>query len=261
MTFKPSTLSSVAAIAAAVSMASAPAAAAELPYLNAAAPDYVEVETGDAGEANQHRRWRRHRHRDRVDAGDVVAGVLVIGAIAALAGAFSGDGDDDRRDRDYRDDDYRDDYRADRYESSGVERAADMCVDQVERGDDRVEDVTQADRRADGWHVAGTLRDGESWTCWIDNNGRLRSVDFGAAGYSGAAYPAASGGEQWTDDAYARARANTRTPADEGYSYRTAEADVPTPTGPQPAYPGGPLPGEEGYGEAIDYSDIDGDLD
>jgi hypothetical protein len=27
----------------------------------------------------------RHRHRDRVDAGDVIAGALVIGAIAAIA--------------------------------------------------------------------------------------------------------------------------------------------------------------------------------
>ena len=30
-----------------------------------------------------------HRHRDRVDAGDIIAGVLILGGIAAIASAAS----------------------------------------------------------------------------------------------------------------------------------------------------------------------------
>ncbi len=264
MTFKPSSFGSVTAITAAIAMSALPAAAAELPAISLARPDTVQ--TGDAGELNQYR-YRRHRYRDRgIDAGDVVAGVLVVGAIAALAGAFDGDNDDrrDRRDERYpRRDDARYD-RSERYESDGIGRAADMCVDQVERGPDRVDDVTDAARRSDGWHVSGTLDNGEGWTCWIDNQGRIRNVDFGSADYSAdsasddryATVPAAGG--QWSDAAYARARASTRTPAEERYGYRIDEDGTPAAEGPQPAYPGGPLPGEEGYG-ADDFG-IDADL-
>jgi hypothetical protein len=257
---------SVAAMAAVLSLGPTPAAAIDLP---AVSTRDVAVVTGAADDANQHR-WRRHRHRDNdIDAGDVVAGVLVIGAIAAIAGALDGPDDDRRYDRDYRDRNYRDrDYRErdgrdDRrggYESNGLDRAADMCVAQVERGRDRVEEVAEARRTSDGWRVAGTLRNGEAWSCWIDNDGRVRNVDFGAANYSAsdrdARYaPAASGG-QWSDDAYASARASTRTPAQGGYSYRDEPAEAPAPTadGPQPAYPGGPLPGEEDpYADAPEW--------
>lgn len=267
MTFKPSKFTSAAAIAAALSMTVTPAMAAELPaHVSYTA---AQVETGDAGEANQYRHWRRHRHRDRgIDAGDVVAGVLVVGAIAALAGAFDGDDDDRReRNRDYRDRNDRDyrarDYRSGNYESDGIGRAADICVEQVERGNDRVDEVSDASRRSDGWHVEGTLDSGEGWSCWIDNQGRIRNVDFAAASYSAPAsdnrYAAApASGEQWSDAAYARARANTRTASDESYSYRFDDDGTPVADGPQPAYPGGPLPGEEGYGED-DYG-IDADL-
>lgn len=265
MTFKPNSFASIAAIAAALSMTATPAVAAELPRAGAT-PDYVV--TGDAGSQDQYR-YRRHRHRDRgIDAGDVVAGVLVVGAIAAIAGAFDGDDNDrDRRDRDYRDRDYPD-YRdrsnnRDRYDSSGMERAADMCVDQVERGNDRVDEITDSSRRADGWHVSGTLDNGGAWNCWIDNDGRIRNVDLSARGYSGAGgYSDSStpAGTQWNDDAYLRARASTRTPADQGYAYASEEFEVASSDEAQPQYPGGPLPGEDGYGDDIDYNDIDGDI-
>lgn len=263
MTLKQTKFSTGAALAAVLALTATPAAAVELPvFTNAPA----NVETGEASEQNHHHRYRRYRHRNRVDAGDVVAGVLVLGTIAAIAGVF--DGDNDRRDRDRyrernRDRDYRNyDDRADRYDSSGIERAADMCVEQVERGEDRVGEVTEANRGADGWRIAGTLENGSAWNCWIDNQGRIRSVDFGSNAYPGSYGAAApSGSEQWSDDAYARARATTRTPGQSDYSYRSAAADIPSTDGPQPDYPGGPLPGEEGYGEAVDYGNVDGDLD
>jgi hypothetical protein len=59
----------------------------------------------------------RYRDRgDNIDAGDVIAGALIIGGIAAVAGAIDNNRDERRernyRDRDYRDDDYRErDYR------------------------------------------------------------------------------------------------------------------------------------------------------
>ncbi|MDE1468009.1 hypothetical protein [Aurantiacibacter sp. D1-12] len=256
MTLKTSKFASAAAMAAALSLGATPAAAVELPGIGSGP---AIAHNGEAAEQNHHHRWRRHhRHRNRVDAGDVVAGVLVLGTIAAIAGVF--DGDNDRRerrrdDRDYRERDNRNyEDRRDRYDSNGVERAADMCVEQIERGQDRVSDVTQAARRSDGWHVAGTLEGGSGWTCWIDNEGRIRSVDFGAVGYPGEydASTPSSGGDQWSDQDYARARATTVTPGQGSYSYRSAEA--PQAEGPQPDYPGGPLPGEEGYGE------VDADL-
>lgn len=260
MITKPTKLTTGAALAAALTMAATPAAAVDLPYLGSSD---VEVETGAAEDQNQHRRYRHRRHRDRgVDAGDVIAGVVILGAIAAIAGS----GRDRDRDRDRnREVDYperndrrdRDERRT--YDSRGLDNASEMCVDQVERGDDRVDDISSARRTADGWRVAGTLTSGEGWNCWIDNDGRIRSIDFGAADnsyeangdYRGSA-SAAPAGDQWNDDAYARARAGTRTAADGEYTYR-AEADyTPDTNGPQPAYPGGPLPGEEGYGEAAD---------
>ncbi|WP_271078240.1 hypothetical protein [Aurantiacibacter sp. MUD61] len=261
MTFKHSKFASTAAIAAAISLGATPAAAVKLPMPSGNA---AQIETGAAAEQNHHHRWRRYdrRHRNRVDAGDVIAGVLVLGTIAAVAGVF--DGDDDRRDRNrererYRDRDYDNrDYRGDRYESGGIERAADMCVEQVERGRDRVSDVRDASRRSDGWHVSGTLEAGGNWNCWIDNDGRIRNIDFGASNYPVGDY---SAGDQWDDGAYARARANTRTPGDGAYTYRSADASDAQTSAPQPDYPGGPLPGEEGYGNAPDSGEIDADLD
>jgi len=273
MTTKPSKFAIGTALAAALSMGATPAAAVDIPYVGS---DDAQVQTGAAEEQNQHRRYRRHgyRHRNRVDAGDVIAGVLVLGTIAALASS-SRNRDRDRyreRDRDYRERDYRErDYRNDRrerdnrrdYDSNGIANAADMCVDQIERGSDRVDDVSSARRTSDGWRVAGTLNGGEGWSCWIDNDGRIRSVDIGTPGYSyqgnGDTRAASPTGQQWDNNAYARARASTATAADSEYAYRDEQQSVPAADGPQPAYPGGPLPGEEGYAEAVQSGAVEGD--
>lgn len=264
MTFRPSKIAGATAMAAALSMAATPAAAAEIPVIAAPlAPAYThaEVLSVDAMEANQWRRYDRrydrryrHRHRRGVDAGDVIAGVVVVGALAALLSSSN------NRDRDRRDDRHervRYDDRRDRgYESRGIESAVDMCVDQVEYRDNRAENVDGADRTTSGWNVSGTLSDGERWTCFIDNSGEVRSIDYGATAYSQS--PAASSRAQLSDAAYRNARATTRTAADEAYSYGTAPAAVPVEDGPRPAYPGGPLPGEEGYDENWQ---VDEDLD
>ncbi len=159
--------------------------------------------------------WGRHHHHGGVDAGDVLAGVLIIGGIAAIASAASRDSQRRRVETDpngypYRNDRNRDweyryrensgsDYRsgsADR----GLDNAADICAREVERTE-RVDEVNGVDRTASGWRVEGRLANGRGFTCEIDNDGRLGPVNVDGARVSGA------DAGQWNDEAYARARA------------------------------------------------------
>ncbi len=253
---------------AAVSMTATPAAAADLPQ--AAAPSssiFIDFDQsaydGDLDIAERHR-WRRgwrggwrHRgwRRNRVDAGDVLTGVLILGGIAAVASAANNRNDRRYRDRDYerrdrnnnRDYDRRDNRRSSG--ASGLESAVDLCVTQIER-DVRVDSVDSVDRNADGWTVTGALFNGNGFTCRIDGNGRIADINYGGfdgVSYDGAATTRARGDDaQWNDSRYiaARQRVGAQQP------------DIASPGSeePRPAYPGGPLPGE-----AIE-GDIDADL-
>lgn len=82
-------------------MAATPLAAASLP--EPSTPTSFEtagVFDAQSVNADGYRRWHR---RDRVDAGDVIGGILVIGTIAAIASAASKASQRDRYpDRDYR---------------------------------------------------------------------------------------------------------------------------------------------------------------
>lgn len=142
--------------------------------------------------------WGGHRHRDRgIDAGDVFAGVLILGGIAAIASAASKSKKereqrreedyrypDDQRDRDYdrngdrgydgRGDDSRPDWR----ESRGINDAIDRCASEVERGDRRIESVESVNREGEGWRVAGRMDGGKEFSCTIDRDGRIRTVDL-----------------------------------------------------------------------------------
>jgi hypothetical protein len=186
--------------------------------------------------------WRRHRHRDRIDAGDVLAGVLILGGIAAVASAAS----NSSRDRDYRDDRYRND---DRYRSrndssqyrrdnrsnaaSGIDNAVNRCVGEIER-DVRVATVDGVDRDAAGWLVTGTIYNGEGFSCRIDGSGRVDGISYGRGG--AVSYGGSAPDNQWDDDRYRAAWAQVDT--------TRAGPPAPASDGPQPAYPGGPLPGE-----------------
>ena len=207
--------------------------------------------------------WRRHR---RVDAGDVLAGVLIIGGIAAIADAANKRDRRERvRDRDYdRDYDRRYDRRNDpRYDrrddrrtyrnngSSGLESAADQCVAEIERNV-RVESVDGVDRTAQGWIVTGEIFNGSKFTCAIDNDGRIDAIEYD--NFRGASYDA-DGGErradgQWDDQRYADARRSMGglQPYRVGATYDVdGRGNASTAGNPdaRPAYPGGPLPGEE----------------
>ncbi|MDJ0642693.1 MAG: hypothetical protein QNJ15_07735 [Erythrobacter sp.] len=149
-----------------------------------------------------------YRHKDRIDAGDVIAGAVIIGGIAALAGAFDGDKRDRYRDRRYRDRHYDrgyrgDRYRGDRYRGSRYNgrRAVERCVRVAERqarrfGGYRYADVTQirdVDRTRYGFRVKGRIQveglrgtgygygnrgfDRGRFTCWFDGRGRPQ-VEF-----------------------------------------------------------------------------------
>lgn len=137
----------------------------------------------------------RHWHkRDRIDTGDVLAGVLVIGGIAAIASAASS-ASKAKREADYRYPDARDnrDYRGaddnrgygeprdDRYAPSGrsaeaLNGAVDACVGEVERGSRQVDTVDNVSRTMDGYRVEGRIGNGRSFTCTVDGGGQIRSV-------------------------------------------------------------------------------------
>ncbi len=139
---------------------------------------------------------RDHRDdRDGISAGEIIAGAVVIGGIAALAGAF--DGDRDRRRYDYRDDyrGYRDDYRGGYGYAGNPRTAVDRCVRAAENQARRfggyryadVIDVRAIDRTRDGFRVRGRIDVGGGWdrrgsdrgnfSCRIDGRG-APLVDF-----------------------------------------------------------------------------------
>ena len=211
-----------------------------------------------------HRGWRRNR----VDAGDVLIGAAIIGGIAAIASS-NNRRERDRdvvvvRDNDWRDDTRRyDDRRADRRGSgaSGLDSAVDQCLTRIER-DVRVDTVDNVERTGAGWMVSGALFNGSPFQCRIGNDGRIESVDFGGGSFGGSDWGAVSGAApradgQWSDDRYASARAavgGTVRP-DMAVSEASLPAVAATTTA-MPAYPGGPVPGEE-IPETID-GDIGG---
>jgi hypothetical protein len=97
----------------------------------------------------------RDRDRDRgdgIDAGDIIAGALIIGGIAAVASAAGGR---DRYDRDYRG-----------YDRAGSSRqAVEQCVYAAERNASRyswggraeVTDIRSINRKRDGYTVKGRI--------------------------------------------------------------------------------------------------------
>ena len=90
-------------------------------------------------------RRRHHRHHEDVDAGDVVAGAVVIGGIAAIASAIK---EDKRRKQDL---------------------AVDRCSSEAEsRTGERVADIFHVGRRKGYYTVEGALEgDHTAFTCTV----------------------------------------------------------------------------------------------
>lgn len=102
----------------------------------------------------------RYRGRDGIDAGDVIAGALIIGGIAAIASAGSRGGWGHDRYYDSRRYD-RDDYGYYR-NGYGSRRAVEQCVRAAQRdasryGRARVTDITSISRTYGGYEVRGRL--------------------------------------------------------------------------------------------------------
>ncbi len=242
MSFRTGRISTLTALAAALAMAAPPAAAADLPLGGAPALHAASEGTVLGNYRDRRHRHYRHRGRDRgIDAGDVIGGVVILGAIAAIASAASRNRDSDR------DGGYRYDRRPvpeqarypDRQQPRGLSRAEEMCVDQVERDRGRVASVDGSARDPQGWLVSGELERGGVFSCRIGNDGRITDIriDYDAAG-SSTVYD----DRQYDGDTYARARAEQRSQGSGVPSYDDVyEREA------EPAYPDGPWPGEEEY--------------
>ncbi|WP_301751251.1 hypothetical protein [uncultured Erythrobacter sp.] len=131
------------------------------------------------------------RDRGGIGAGEIIAGAVVIGGLAALAGAFDNDRDDRRYD--YRDRDVRGGW--DRGGFGNPRTAVDRCVRAAENQARRnggyryadVVDVRDIDRTRDGFRVKGRIDVGGGWnnrgndrgnfTCRFDGRG-APFVDF-----------------------------------------------------------------------------------
>lgn len=223
-------------------LALSPVQAAQLPPMAQPAAQIapVAVAGSDFGvdEAQQYRRYRYHRrHRGGgVDAGDVIAGALILGGIFAIASAATNSNNDDR----------------DYVRNDEFDRAVDRCISRVER-QSRVGSVDNVGRTGSGYSVTGTTYDGNGFTCRVNRSGQVLDVRYGRGyqgydGYQSDGYQSDQGygDTQYSDEAYARARGNTYSTQSYGYPSQGSTA--------QPAYPGGPVPGE-------DYDDYDGDPD
>lgn len=133
--------------------------------------------------------WGRHYNHDRVDAGDIFAGVLIIGAIAAIASASSKSKKEPRPvepDPRYPDTDYQRgnsgnygaDDRPEWREGTGIDSAVNRCRDEVSRGSTRIDTVDSVARDGDGWRVQGTATGGAAFSCTVDGDGRIRNVNI-----------------------------------------------------------------------------------
>lgn len=140
----------------------------------------------------------RYRDNDGISAGEVIAGALVIGGLAAILSSS----DDDYRDRDHR-------YDRDRYDGGygysyrrgGSRAAVNQCINAVERWGSRYSrsDVTRIfdiDRTRYGYRVSGNVVVKDGWrgrdrydrgydrgydkgrfTCYVER-GRVVDIDY-----------------------------------------------------------------------------------
>ena len=221
----PTKLLAVPAMLAALSLSATPAFAVELPIIASDAPAHVSPAISSYHGGWGWGRHHRYRHRGRTSAGDVLAGVLILGTIAAVANAASRA----ERARSYPypnryPEPYRD-WRRDPRPNGlrGVEGAADLCLREIERHA-RVEEVARVERSASGWLVTGDMADGASFTCSIGADGRIDRIEIG-------------GRAQGLDDY--QARSEDDAPLRDYPSGVTREQDEATAD-----YPGGPLPGD-----------------
>lgn len=148
------------------------------------------------------------RHHDRVNAGDIFAGVLILGGIAAIVSAANKSKKAKRERENARDYQYPDqtyprqsypqqsypqrdnsvDYGNDnrpRYEGSregtsgqsrGLDSAVDRCASEIERDGRRIDMIEEVARDGDGWRVTGRITGGDNFECTVDRDGQVRNT-------------------------------------------------------------------------------------
>lgn len=150
--------------------------------------------------AHGHDHWHRgHRyHGNGVDGGDILAGLLIVGGIAAIASAASRSseparhpaydypGGPDTGSPGYRgpdhpgaqDEAYGDTPAASGYVggSAGFDGAVDACTSEIERSSRHIGSVDNVRRMGERYSVEGRLDDGHGYACSIDDTGQIRSV-------------------------------------------------------------------------------------
>lgn len=112
-----------------------------------------------------------HRHRHGISGGDVLAGILIFGTIAAVASAASKSGETRSRypERSRDDDDRPDDNRDRRGDIDSENEAVDACAIAAERradtgtGTASVRDITRVDAVDDGFEIEGVVETRSSY--------------------------------------------------------------------------------------------------
>ncbi len=149
------------------------------------------------------RGWGRHHHDDGIDGGDLLAGILILGGIAAIASAASSASKQgharqaeymppqgapeqafpQQQDPDYRAPSPKQDWN-ESADTSRLDDAADACADAVS-GHARVDHVYRVDPSGSGsgYRVAGDFTSGETFACEV-NGDRVESVYYGRRGAS-----------------------------------------------------------------------------
>lgn len=130
--------------------------------------------------------YGRGRHHDRVDAGDVIAGIAIVGIIAAIASAASKPKQPrypDRADDRFPQNDDRSGQQS-RGSINSENAAVDACALAAEDRSGQsasVREITGVDANRDGWQVEGVI---EQRSGWRDRSAQRKrftcSVRFGA---------------------------------------------------------------------------------
>ena len=131
----------------------------------------------------------RDRHDDGIDAGDIIAGALIIGGIAAVAGSIGNDRGYNTNGGPYYGDNGRYDSRyGDRYDynrSGNSRQAVQQCVNAAQRSGVRVTDIRGIDRKRDGYRVKGTVVVNERGGGWgRDYNYRYNGRNYDQGKFS-----------------------------------------------------------------------------
>jgi hypothetical protein len=125
--------------------------------------------------------FARDHGRDGIDAGDVIAGALIIGGIAAVAAAASDHDRNDYRDYDYGRGGYRGGYddRGYGYNGGNARDAVERCVATAESQATRysygradVTDIRSIDRKRNGFTVKGRIAVNSRGHAWRQGEGR-----------------------------------------------------------------------------------------